>query len=404
MSSQLSRGRTLLFAIACGLAVANVYYAQPLLDLIAADFGIDHGAVGAIVTVTQIGYGAGLLLIVPLGDRLDRRRLIVGQLSLSFLALGAVTFAPSPWIMLAAMGVVGILAVVAQVIVAYSAILANPTERGRVVGTVTSGIVLGILLARVIAGSIADIGGWRAVFAVSAVATLAMALVLLRATPKETARRERLSYRRLVGSVPTLLVREPVLRVRAILAFLIFTAITTLLTPMVLPLSAPPISLSHTSIGLFGLAGAAGALGAAFAGNQADRGHGQRTTTIGLTIMLASWIPIALLPHSLWWLVLGVVAIDYGLQSVHVTNQGLIYRVRPEAQSRLTAAYMLFYSLGSATGALLSTLTYATWGWNGVCLLGATVSLTALIFWAATKPTAPEHLSTENTNQKVEFP
>jgi predicted MFS family arabinose efflux permease len=161
-------------------------------------------------------------------------------------------------------------------------------------------------------------------------------------------------------------------------------AFTVLATPMVLPLSAPPFSLSTTEIGLFGLAGAAGALGASRAGRLSDRGHAQRVTGIGLGMMLISWIPIALLPHSLWGLIIGLVAVDFGLQSVHVANQSLLYRTRPEAQSRLTAGYMVFYSIGSAAGAISSTVVYAQAGWGGVCALGAAISLTAFVFWAVT--------------------
>ena len=179
------------------------------------------------------------------------------------------------------------------------------------------------------------------------------------------------------------------LRIRAILALLVFAAITVLLTPMVLPLAAAPFSLSHTEIGLFGLAGAAGAFGASRAGSQADRGYAQRTTGVGLAIMLLSWLPIALLPYSLWGLIVGVVAIDFGLQSVHVTNQSLIYRLRPEAQSRLAAGYMMFYSIGSAAGSIMSTLVYALAGWNGVCLVGAAISTLALLFWALTRHLTP---------------
>lgn len=383
-ASGLSPRVTLLCAVACGLAVANVYYGQPLLDLIAADFEIRRATVGVVVTVTQIGYGLGLLLVVPLGDRLDRRRLIAGQFGLSSVALLVAAIAPTPMTMLTAMASVGVLAVVAQVIVAYAATVANPAERGQVVGTVTSGIIVGILMARAAAGIVADVGGWRAVFAISAILTLAMAVVLLRALPSAAGPSEAIGYRRLIGTVIVLLIREPVLRVRAVLALLIFAAVTVLLTPMVLELAAAPYSLSHAQIGLFGLAGAAGALGAARAGRQADTGHAQRSTGVGLAVMLCSWLPIALLPASVWWLALGVVTIDYGLQSVHVSNQSLILQRVPGAQSRLTAGYMLFYSIGSAAGALASTLAYAHAGWHGVSLLGATLSAVALAFWAVT--------------------
>ncbi len=386
----LSRRVTLLFSVACGLAVANVYFAQPLLDVIANQFQISHAMIGTVITVTQIGYGLGLLLVVPLGDLLDRRRLIVGQSLLSAVALIVVAFAPTGRVLLVGLAVVGMLAVVTQVLVAYASSLAHPTERGRVVGVVTSGIIIGILMARTVSGTLSDIFGWRSVYIVSAIATLAVASLLSKILPRQTGIRPDVSYPRLIGSVFTLFAEEPVLRIRAFLALLIFAAVTVLWTPMVLPLSAPPLSLSHTKIGLFGLAGAMGALGAARAGRQADRGHAQRTTGIALAIMVASWLPIVLLHYSLWGLIVGVVSIDFGLQSVHVSNQSLIYRVRPESQSRLTAAYMICYSIGSATGSITSTLVYAKGGWTGVCLLGAALSTTALLFWVLTRHLTPD--------------
>ncbi|GGF14403.1 MFS transporter [Aliidongia dinghuensis] len=390
----LSRGTALLFAVACGLAVANVYYAQPLLDTIAVEFGISRATVGLVITVTQVGYGLGLLLLVPLGDLLNRRRLIVGLSLFSVLALLTVALAPTGTVLLAGMGAVGLLAVVTQILVAYAAALAHPCERGSVVGTVTSGIIIGILLARTISGTLSDLFGWRSVYLASAGATLVVAVVLTKVLPRREARRPSMPYARLIGSVFTLLVEEPVLRTRAILALLIFSAITVLWTPMVLPLSAPPFSLSHTEVGLFGLAGAMGAAGAASAGRLADRGQAQRATGVALAIMLASWLPIALLGrslwgHSLWGLIIGVVTIDFGLQSTHVANQSLIYRVRPEARSRLTAGYMIFYSIGCATGSIGSTLVYAHGGWTGVCALGAAISAVAVVFWALTRRPTP---------------
>ncbi|ALG15356.1 transporter [Kibdelosporangium phytohabitans] len=370
-----------MFAVACGLAVANVYYAQPLLEVVSADMGLSQAVAGVIGTVTQIGYGAGLVLIVPLGDLVNRRRLVVGQTVLSALALVAVALAPTAPVLLAGLMAVGALAVVTQVLVAYSASLADPSERGRIVGIVTSGIIIGILLARTVSGTVADLTGWRSVYVLAAAAALVMAALLWTKLPRDDEPRERISYPRLIGSLFTLFATVAVLRTRAVLALLIFMGFTVLATPMVLPLSAPPYSLSTTEVGLFGLAGAVGALGASHAGRLTDRGHGQRVTGIGLAVMLASWIPIALLPHSLWGLVIGVLVIDFGLQSVHVANQSLIYRTRPEAQSRLTAGYMVFYSVGSATGAIVSTVTYTHTGWAGVCVLGATIGLIALLFW-----------------------
>lgn len=188
----------------------------------------------------------------------------------------------------------------------------------------------------------------------------------------------------------TLFAEEPTLRIRAILALLTFAAMTTLWTPMVLPLAAPPFSLSHTQIGLFGLAGAAGALGASCAGRLADRGYAQRTTGTGLGFMLVSWLPSAFLTYSLWGLIIGVIVVDFGLQSVHVANQSLVYRLRPKAQSRLAAGHMILYSIGTAAGSIVSTLVYAQAGWNGVCLVGATISALAMVFWATTLHLTPE--------------
>ena len=301
------------------------------------------------------------------------------------LALIAVALAPTGIVLLTAIAAVGALAVVTQVLVAYASTLSHPAERGRVVATVTSGIIVGILLARAVSGTLSDLLGWRSVYLASAVATLVVTVLLFRVLPHEAGGRTPLSYPRLIGSVARLFLEEPVLRVRAVLAFLIFAAITILCTPMVLPLSAPPYSLTHTQIGLFGLAGAAGALGASTAGNLADKGNAQQATGIALLLMLVSWVPIAMLPYSLYNLVVGVIVIDFGLQAVHVSNQSLIYRVRPEAQSRLAAGYMIFYSIGCAAGSLSSTLIYAWAGWTGICLLGGATSAFALLFWALTR-------------------
>lgn len=387
--SGLSRPLALLFAIACGLAVANVYFAPPLLDAIADTFGMSHATIGIIIAISQVGYGLGLLLLVPLGDLLDRRLLIAGQSVLSAIALLGVWFAPNSWTLLLAMASIGLLAVVTQTLVAYAAGLARPHERGQIVGIVTSGIVIGILLARTIAGTLSDLAGWRSVYAISAVLTLMIAALLLRFLPRHEKRRSGISYPQLIGSVFRLFVEVPVLRIRALITMFIFANITMLLTPLVLPLSAAPHYLSHTQIGLFGLAGIAGALGASRAGGLADRGYGQRMTGIALTVMLLAWIPIAFMQWSLWGLIIGVIAIDFGLQTVHVTNQSMIYRVRPEAQSRLTAGYMIFYSIGSAIGSLSSTVIYAQAGWPGVCAAGAAISIGALAFWAMTKHLTP---------------
>lgn len=382
--SPLSGAVVLLFAIACGLSVANVYYAQPLLDAMAMTFSMDPATVGIVISLTQVGYGVGLLLLVPLGDLLNRRYLIVCQMLLSTCAVLLVALSSGSLWFLAGLLLTGLLAVVAQVLVAYAANLARPEQRGHVVGLVTSGIVVGLLLARTVSGIMADLAGWRSVYLLSAGLTLLMALLLWRVLPAAEQPRTQGSYGQLLRSVFSLLREEKVLRDRAVLALLTFAAGTVLWTPLVLPLSTPPLSLSHTQIGLFGLAGAAGALGAAHAGRLADRGLAQWTSGAALMLMLLSWLAIAFTQSSLWALLLGVITFDLGLQAVHVTSQSLIYSVRPDAQSRLVAAYMLFYSAGSALGSVLATMMYAWAGWLGVCALGAAINLLAMVYWRFT--------------------
>lgn len=383
-SPRISGPVTVLFAIACGLAVASISYAQPLLDLIAVEFGLTTAQVGIVVTVTQIGYGMGLLLVVPLGDLVNRRRLITGQMLLSTLALVAVGTASSGAALLVALAAVGVLAVVTQVLVAYAATLAAPAQRGRIVGIVTSGVVLGILGARSAAGLLADLAGWRSVYLSSAALTLIVAGALWRVMPRREATRDAISYPQLLRSVFTLFVDEPALRLRAGMAAFSFAAFSVLWTSMVLPLSTPPHSLSHTAIGLFGLAGMAGALAAARAGRLADRGWGHQTTSAALVLLVLAWLPISFAGQSLWALAAGVLVLDLAVQTIHVTSQTMLYAVRPQARSRLVAGYMVFYSIGSGVGSIASTLTYASAGWAGVCLLGAAFSSLALLLWTLT--------------------
>jgi predicted MFS family arabinose efflux permease len=249
------------------------------------------------------------------------------------------------------------------------------------VGTVTSGIVLGILLARFTSGLIADLAGWRAVYFVSSGLMLALAAVFWKVLPAIESPRNRNTYPALIRSMFRLFMIEPVLRIRGLLALLIFAAFSVLWTSMVLPLSAPPLSLSHTAIGLFGLAGVAGALAARRAGRWADQGLGQRVTGLSLVILTLSWLPIAFAQTSLIALVCAVVLLDFAVQAVHVTNQSFIFAARPDAQSRMVGAYMCFYSVGSALGAAAATQVYAHWGWTAVSLLGASISATALVLW-----------------------
>ncbi len=375
-----------LFAIASGLSVANVYYAQPLLDALARDFGISHAAVGGVITATQLGCALALLFLVPLGDRVDRRRLMAMQMLALTFALVAVGMAQSTLALLAGMLAVGLLGTaMTQGLIAYAASAAAPHEQGRVVGTAQGGVFIGLLLARVFAGGVSDLAGWRGVYFCAALLMLGIAIPLWRRLPILPPASRTLSYPLLLASMLTLLRQEKVLQVRGMLALLMFAAFNIFWSALVLPLSAPPYNFSHTLIGAFGLAGVVGALAAARAGQWADKGYARQTSGLALLVLLLAWWPLSLMEVSLWALVMGIVLLDLGGQALHVTNQSLIFRTRPDAHSRLVGLYMMFYAVGSGLGAISTTVTYARFGWQGVCLLGATVSLLALAFWWMTQ-------------------
>ncbi|MBY6255462.1 MFS transporter [Phytobacter diazotrophicus] len=386
----MPRSLVLLFAIASGLSVANVYYAQPLLDMLARDFAISQAAVGGVVTATQVGCALALLLLVPLGDIVERRRLMLLQLLALISALGIVVMAQSAWVLLVGMLATGLLGTaMTQGLIACAASAADVQERGRVVGAAQSGVFIGLLLARVFAGVVSDLAGWRAVYGVSALMMLVLLPLLWRQLPRFGVHPESVSARQLLFSMLTLLCTDRVLQIRGVLALLMFAAFTIFWSAMVLPLSAPPYGFSHTVIGLFALAGVAGALAATRAGRDADRGHGQRTSFYALVLLLLAWWPLSQLEHSLALLLVGIVLLDLGGQALHVTNQSMILRTSA-AHGRLIALYMLFYATGSGVGAIATTAVFAHYGWQGVCLLGATVSLLALMIWALTRHLMPD--------------
>uniref|UniRef100_E1THM7 Major facilitator superfamily MFS_1 n=1 Tax=Burkholderia sp. (strain CCGE1003) TaxID=640512 RepID=E1THM7_BURSG len=377
-----------LFATASGLSVANVYYAQPLLDAMADDFGIAHAAIGGVVTATQAGCALALLLIVPLGDSLERRRLMLAQLMALVVALLAVAVAHTPAALLAAMLCVGMLGTaMTQGLIAYAASAAPNHERGRVVGAAGSGVFVGLLLARVFAGAVSDVTGWRGVYAASAAVMLVLGIALSARLPRLPATRDERNYVSLLVSMLGLLRSERVLHIRGVLALLMFASLNIFWSALVLPLSAPQFNLSHTQIGAFGLVGACGAFAASRAGHWADKGYEKRTSAGALGLLLLAWLPAAQLNpthYGLAALIAGIVLLDIGGQALHVTNQSLILRGR-STSSRLIGLYMLFYATGSGLGAMSTTFVYAHAGWQGVCLLGAGVSFAACLFWMATQ-------------------
>ncbi|ELC0948801.1 MFS transporter [Escherichia coli] len=377
---ELSPALIVLMSIATGLAVASNYYAQPLLDTIARNFSLSASSAGFIVTAAQLGYAAGLLFLVPLGDMFERRRLIV---SMTLLAAGGMLITASSQslaMMILGTALTGLFSVVAQILVPLAATLASPDKRGKVVGTIMSGLLLGILLARTVAGLLANLGGWRTVFWVASVLMALMALALWRGLPQMKSETH-LNYPQLLGSVFSMFISDKILRTRALLGCLTFANFSILWTSMAFLLAAPPFNYSNGVIGLFGLAGAAGALGARPAGGFADKGKSHHTTTFGLLLLLLSWLAIWFGHTSVLALIIGILVLDLTVQGVHITNQTVIYRIHPDARNRLTAGYMTSYFIGGAVGSLISASAWQHGGWAGVCLAGATIALVNLLVW-----------------------
>ncbi|MDF7662998.1 MFS transporter [Erwiniaceae bacterium L1_54_6] len=369
-----------LMSVATGLAVASNYYVQPLLDTIAHQFNLSVSLAGFIVTTAQLGYACGLLLLVPLGDMLERRSLIV---SMSLLAAGGMmitALSPSLPFMLLGTVVTGLFSVVAQMLVPLAATLAAPEKRGKVVGTVMSGLLLGILLARTAAGALAQLGGWRCVYWTASVLMILMALALWRFLPRYK-QHVPLNYPQLLRSIFSLYAGNRVIRTRALTGCLSFANFSMLWTSMAFLLSAQPYGFNEGEIGLLGLVGAAGALAARQAGGLADKGKAKLTTSAGLLIMLVAWLVTALGAQHLLALIIGILLLDLAVQAVHITNQSVIYRHKPEARNRLNAGYMTSYFIGGALGSIISANAFHHAGWYGVCGAGVLFTLINLLIW-----------------------
>ncbi|MET7143217.1 MFS transporter [Xanthomonas sp. PPL139] len=385
----IRRGLVLLMAIATGLAVASNYYAQPLLEVLAQTFAIDVRRAGAVVTTAQLAYAAGLLFLVPLGDRFERRSLIVGLYALSAVGLLVSAMAHSFALLLLGTLITGLSSVAAQILVPFAATLAAPHERGRVIGTVMSGLLLGILLARTVSGLLAGIGGWHTVYWVAAALILLVSGLLWRGLPRHPGN-PRLSYPHLIGSVLALLRDEPVLRARAVLGGLIFAGFSMFWTTLAFLLSGPDYRYGTATIGLFGLIGAAGAFAANLSGKLSDRGAGHWVGWGGLVMLLLSWLLLLGAPHSLWLLLAGVVLLDVAVQGVHIGNQSVIYQLDPAARNRITSAYVTCYFIGGAIGSSLGTAAYAYAGWRGVAIGGAALAVAALLWMGiSVRPAQP---------------
>jgi len=366
----LSHALVALIAVATGAVVANLYYAQPVLHQVARSFHSGPGPTSSIITATQIGYAAGLLLIVPLGDLHPRRALVTRLFLISTVALVGCALAPNLWLFGLASVAVGAASVAGQVMIPFAADLAPEERRGRVVARIMTGLLMGILLARTVSGLVAQAAGWRAIYWFSAAFMVVFAFVLWRALPAEGPRPHR-SYAELVGGSLRLLATEPVLRRRAWHGACAFAAFSVLWTTLAFLLSGSPYRYSNAVIGLFGLVGAGGIAAANLAGKLADSARAT-ATTVGTGVLLAGSFALLWAGRtSLAALIMGIVVLDIGTQGMQITNQAVIYALRPDARSRINSAYMVCYFLGGAVGSVSAGALYGTHGWAGVCLLGA---------------------------------
>jgi len=379
VSEKIPRRVIALMAFASGATAANLYYNQPLLNEIGASLNASERMLGLVPTAPQVGYALGILLLVPLGDTLERRRTIVGLTAAISVALAAIALAPNLAVLLAASFVAGVLTVVPQLLIPFAAHLAPIETRGRTVGTIMSGLLIGILLSRTAAGFLGTWLGWRAVFWFAAALMLVLAILLRTMLPAQQPSL-RMTYPALLASLGKLWRDEPVVRRHALLGASSFASFSVFWATLALHLDALPQRYGADVAGLFGVVGVAGALAAPLTGRQADRHGGLRVNALALSMLVLSYVALAIFGANLVGLAVGVVFLDLAAQSNHITNQTRVYALDPNARGRLNTLYMVACFVGSSAGALLSSLAWNRWGWPGVCAAGAaTAALGGLV-------------------------
>lgn len=388
VDDQASAPLVLLLASGAGLAVASLYYSQPMLGILAADMGANTQDIGFVPTLTQLGYALGILLLAPLGDRHDRRQIILIKAILLVASLLAAALAPSFGILLTASLAIGLTATLAQDIVPAAATLAPASRRGKVVGTVMTGLLLGILLSRVVSGFVAEHFGWRSMFVAAAAGVAIIGIAVWRGLPSFTPTTT-LPYRALLGSLWELLRRHASLRQAALAQGLLSVAFSAFWSTLAVMLHAKPFEMGSAVAGAFGLAGAVGALAAPLAGHLADRRGPELVTRLGAGLTAISFAVLCLSPllsttGQLWLLGLGTIGFDLGVQTSLIAHQTIVYGINPGARSRLNAVLFVGMFIGMAVGATLGSSVLAHWGWLAVTSMATLFSLAALAvrFWS----------------------
>ncbi|MEE6308458.1 MFS transporter [Plantactinospora veratri] len=377
----ISRRLTFLLAVAAGAAIANLYWAQPLLDFIADDLRATTATAGWLVTATQVGYAVGVLLLVPLGDVVDRRRFVPVMLLTSAAALLLCALAPSIGLLLLALGVLGVTTISGQVLTPLAGDLAGDAQRGRVVGAVGSGTLTGILASRTISGFVAGTAGWRVIFALAAVVAILLAVLLYRAIPP-LAPRTRMPYPALIASVGAVVMRERAARWTLLLAATGFAVFSLFWTGLTFLLSGPPFQYPVQVIGLFGLAGLAGVLAVQHAGRLHDGGWSLPATGAAWVLALGAFVCAAFAGRSVVLVVIVIIVIDVALQGQALLNRARLFALSDEARSRLNTALGAGNFLGGAIGSATATALWPAGGWRAVTVAGAALCCCALVVWA----------------------
>lgn len=378
----LPRSLVALLAVGAALAVATLYYSQPILGLLESDFAVSATEIGFVPTLTQLGYALGLLLLAPLGDRIDRKRIIVVKSAILCGALVLASTAPSIHVLWIASLATGLAATMAQDIVPAAATLAPDARRGTIVGTVMTGLLLGILVSRVLSGFVAEHLGWRTVYVAAAASIAALGVAMWRALPASAPTTD-LSYAALLGSLRALWRRHPALRRATLAQALLAVGFSAFWSTLAIYLHAAPYRLTSEVIGLFGLAGAAGALAARIAGRVADRHGPERVTQLGAALAAVAFGALALLPllgtsARLALIAASAIVFDLGIQASLVAHQTIVYGLEPAARSRLNSLLMVGVFIGMASGSALGSFALEHWGWLAVTVL-ATASATAAL-------------------------
>ncbi len=373
----ISQRLVLIMAIACAVSVANLYYIQPLLALMGHDFAASAGQIGIIATVIQVSYAIGLLLIVPLGDYYNQRSLIICMLLVVAVALAAMASAPTLLLLGVAGCFVGLTTVVPQLVLPYAANLAPAATRGRVLGTVMSGLLIGVLLARTVSGALAAWLGWRAVYWIAAAMMLLLAAALRFLLPPDRVPKGKMNYPQLLHSLWQLVRTQPILRETSIFSAMTFGAFSAFWVTLSFFLETPPYHFGSIVAGLFGLVGMAGALMASFIGKFADRHDARYANGFTMAITLLAFIVMWLVGYWLVGLIIGVILLDLGAQGNLVASQTRVYSLLSGARSRLNTVFMFSYFVGGSLGSLLGTIGWSVARWNGVCFVAILMLLIA---------------------------